>query len=322
LELDWERRFDHMQQHTAQHILTAVAQQRLGWATIGFHIADSVSYLDLAVSSPPERALGLLTEATAEVVRNSRPVNAYRALAEDPSAQAARSRGLPADHRGTVRLVEITDLDLNTCGGTHVSNTAEVESIAMVGRESMHGGTRLYYVAGSRLRQRLQDHELRNAQLRDVLGAPDAEILATITLKLDQLREAERRARRREEQYGEFLAKDLVNLGVPFFEAHFPDETAAFLQLLARKVSALDSSGWGLLTSAGGGGTAFAIVSPTDRVSKLREIGPRVAAALCGRGGGSGRVFQGKAWNFKARDEVVAILQAAAEDPSFCKDPR
>src|SRR5664280_1407985 len=152
VRLDWVRRFDHMQQHTGQHLLTAVAADRFGWPTTAFHLGERRDpELDVA----------------------------------DPLA--VRTRGLPASHQGDVRLVGIAGTDLNTCGGTHVRSTAEIEVIKLLGAEPMRGGTRLTFVAGGRVRARLGTHEALNARLRAALGAPDEEIAAVAEAKLEQL---------------------------------------------------------------------------------------------------------------------------------------
>lgn len=309
--LDWDRRFDHMQQHTAQHLLSALALDRLGWATTGFHISDSVSHLDLATSSPSPDALACLAEDAARVIREARPITIRWVEASQLKQLGARSRGLPTKLSGAVRLVEIAGLDLNACGGTHVKSTAELEAVAMLGTCSMHGGTRISFVAGGRLRRRLAAHEHRCTELRTVLGSPDSELLETVQFKLGQIRDLERLVRRREERLSEVLAGDLARRELPAVEAHFPDETAAFLHLLARKLAEMETRAWVFLTASGGPAPAFALVSPSGAAAHLSSVGREVSSALGGRGGGSGRVYQGKATGLENRARVMAILRAA-----------
>ncbi|HKJ02531.1 MAG TPA: alanyl-tRNA editing protein, partial [Longimicrobiales bacterium] len=148
VELDWTRRFDHMQQHTAQHLLTAVADQRFGWPTTAFHLGAHVSDIELGTPGIDAAELAELEEAVAAEIRAARPVTARRVSPEAYAALPVRSRGLPEGHTGDVRLVEIEGIDLNTCGGTHCASTAELEALKLLGTEPVRGGTRLFYAAG------------------------------------------------------------------------------------------------------------------------------------------------------------------------------
>ena len=125
--LDWERRFDHMQQHTGQHLLSALAQDRFGWLTTAFHLGPEVSDVELDARGLSAAGLTALEDAVAAEIRAAHPVRPRRVTFEEFRALPVRTRGLPEDHAGDVRLVEIEGVDLNTCGGTHLSNTAEIE---------------------------------------------------------------------------------------------------------------------------------------------------------------------------------------------------
>src|SRR5512147_1778156 len=101
LSLDWERRFDHMQQHTGQHLLTALAQDRFGWPTTAFHLGERHSDVELAVPSLTADELMRLEEVAAAEIRAARPVTTRRVSAEEFSRQQVRTRGLPEGHSGT-----------------------------------------------------------------------------------------------------------------------------------------------------------------------------------------------------------------------------
>ncbi len=150
LALDWERRFDHMQQHTAQHLLSALAEDRFGWKTTAFHLGPAVSDIELAVPALAEETREALEEAVAAEIRAARPVRPRRVTREEfERLEAVRTRGLPDGHAGEVRLVEIEGVDLNTCGGTHLASTAEIEALHLLASEPMRGGTRLHFAAGA-----------------------------------------------------------------------------------------------------------------------------------------------------------------------------
>ncbi len=310
LTLDWPRRFDHMQQHTAQHLLTAIAADRFGWETTSFHIASTVCDIELDVRTISQAELDSLEGTVVEEIRADRAVTARRVAPEELDELEVRTRGLPARHEGKVRLVGIAGIDLNTCGGTHVKSTREIETIKLLGTEPMRGGLRLYWIAGARVRRRLAADEARNAELRSVLGAADDELVAIAELKLEQLKEAARRQRTLASQLAGAVAQNLVSCNGPLADAHFDDVDLGFLQQVARRFCAARLKGAVLLTAAGAKGAFFIVAAGEDSALEVQTAGRRVAAVLDGRGGGSGRLFQGKANSLDRRTEAVELLAA------------
>jgi len=309
LDLDWQRRWDHMQQHTGQHLLTAVADTRFGWATLAFHLGAEVSDIELDVPGLSPRDLEALEEAVAAEIRAARPVRARRV---DPGAVAGlgvRSRGLPEGFTGDVRLVEIEGVDLNTCGGTHLASTAELEALKLLGTESLRGGTRLCFVAGGRLRRRLEAHERRNGALRGLLGAPDEALAGTLEGKLDQLRQAERRAKGLEEELAGLVVESLAAREGLLAEHHFEGRDAGFLQKAARRLMEAAPAKSVLLTATAGGQHFFVLAAGSASTLDVAGLGRQVADLLEGRGGGSAGFFQGKAGSLARRQEAVARLR-------------
>ena len=311
ISLDWARRFDHMQQHTGQHLLTAVAQDRFGWATTAFHLGESRCDIELDVAAIPPEAADQLEEAVAEEIRASRAVTSRHVRAEDYSSLKVRSRGLPEGHQGDVRLVEIQGLDLNTCGGTHLRATAELETLKLLGTEPIRGGTRLFFLAGSRVRHRLGEHERRNAGLRTLLGAPDGELILSLEAKLGQILASERRGRHLEEQLLDALVSvwaadpDLVQ------DHHLEGHSAAFLGQLARALISVAPTKRVFLTAELDGQAAFVVAAAPESGVDLVALGAAIAGLLEGRGGGRSPIYQGKAGSLKARDRAAEALRNA-----------
>ena len=313
LELDWDRRFDHMQQHTAQHLLSALALGRFGWATRSFHLGAETSDIELDAPELSEDRLDALEEAAvAEVVANRR-VTTRRVSPDEYAGLDARSRGLPAGHRGDVRLVEIEGLDLNTCGGTHLRATGEIEAIKLLGTERLRGGTRVHWVAGRRLRRRLAAHEARNAGLRGLFDSDDAGLLEIAGLKLDQLAASRRRARRLEGLLAEARVDALAAGEDRLASAHFDDADGGFLRRVGGALAERAPARAWLLTASGDDGAFFLVAAGAETPIDVAQVGPRVADVLAGRGGGAGAVFQGKAGSLDRRAEAVALLRAALD---------
>ncbi|MEJ2086533.1 MAG: alanyl-tRNA editing protein, partial [Acidobacteriota bacterium] len=114
LHLDWQRRFDHMQQHTAQHLLSSLTLKHLGWETRSFHIGPELSDIEVGTPLPDRGRLDRVDELVAEVIRRALPVVDRRVDPKEYAELDVRSRGLPAGHAGDIRLVEIVGVDINT----------------------------------------------------------------------------------------------------------------------------------------------------------------------------------------------------------------
>lgn len=309
LELDWQRRFDHMQQHTAQHLLTAVAADQFGWQTTAFHLGEHVSDIELDVKSLAKSELCLLEETVAVEVRAARRVSAHRVSLDEYERMEVRSRGLPTGHSGDVRLIEIEDIDLNTCGGTHCVSTAEIEAIALLGTESVRGGTRVFYVAGERLRSRIGVEVFRTARLRSLLGVSDDQVVDAVEARVDQLKDKARLIRGMEEELASALACQLTVEPEAVSVRHFVGKGLSFLQRLGREIVSLDPGRVVLLTSDDSGEGFFLLSAGEEADINVSEVGPRIAAVLQGKGGGSGSVFQGRATQLSRSDEAVALLR-------------
>ena len=309
LELDWARRFDHMQQHTGQHLLTAVAQQRFGWHTTAFHLGEHVSDIELATPGIRSEQLTDLEEAVAAEVRAARPVTSRRVSPEEYAQLPVRTRGIPEGHAGSIRLVAIEGLDLNTCGGTHLRSTAGIEALKLLDTESLRGGTRLFYAAGTRLRRLHEAHGKRNAQLRKLLCTSDDELVAGLATKLDQLKDAQHAVRDLEEELALASAQLMATASGRVLSAHWPRRDLPFLQRVAREVGQLAPDRVVLVTAGDGEQGAFLLGAGERAAIDVPAAGRRIAELLGGRGGGSGHVFQGKAKDLARREEAVRLLE-------------
>ena len=158
--IDWERRFDHMQQHTGQHVLSAAFDRLLHVGTVSFHLGAISSTIDLARETSPEEIERAETEAN-RIVWEDRPVSIRFADAEEAARLPLRKESVRA---GRLRLIDVEGFDLSACGGTHVARTGAIGLIAVSSWEKVRGGTRVEFVCGGRA---LVGHR----QLRDTVAA-------------------------------------------------------------------------------------------------------------------------------------------------------
>ena len=145
-EIDWVRRFDHMQQHTGQHVLSAAFDRLFENRTTSFHMGAEVSTIDVAREAASDEIDRAVDEAN-HVVWEDREVSVRFVSADEAARLTLRKEPI---REGTLRLVEIRDFDLSACGGTHVSRTGAIGIIAVTQSERFRGGSRITFACGSR----------------------------------------------------------------------------------------------------------------------------------------------------------------------------
>jgi alanyl-tRNA synthetase len=168
--IDWTRRFDHMQQHTGQHVLSAAFDRLLQVRTVSFHLGTDSATIDLSREVSPEEIARAEAEAN-RVVWEDRAVTIRFADAADAAALALRKE---SRREGVLRIVDIDGFDVSACGGTHVARTGAIGIIAVAGSERFRGGTRIEFVCGGRALaayRALRDSVAASVRLLSVLPA-------------------------------------------------------------------------------------------------------------------------------------------------------
>ena len=156
--IDWARRFDHMQQHTGQHILSqaflAVSQAR----TLSFHMGQETSTIDIEMTQPSAGRMEEAQVLASDIVFQNRPVHILTTSREELSSLGVRKE---SQREGEIRVIDVDGFDRSPCGGTHVRSTGEIGLIFISGFERYKGGTRVEFVAGGRALKLFQkDHDL------------------------------------------------------------------------------------------------------------------------------------------------------------------
>jgi len=145
--VDWARRFDHMQQHTGQHLLSAIFQERFGRPTVSFHLGSEISTIDLRGGEPLEEILEGAERAANQVIFEDRPVNVRYGTGQQFADLGVRKE---VDRQGILRAIEIEGADLQPCGGTHVKGTAQIGMILVRRSTKMRQDWRVEFACGGR----------------------------------------------------------------------------------------------------------------------------------------------------------------------------
>ncbi|MCS7038863.1 MAG: alanyl-tRNA editing protein [Anaerolineae bacterium] len=163
-ELDWPRRWDHMQQHSGQHLLSAAFLNLLERPTIGFHLGAETVTIDLPGPPPDPNEVARVEAFCAAIIAENRPITATIVPPEEVSQWPLRK---PPTVDGPVRVVTIAGVDHSACGGTHVPSTAAIGSVVILRLERRGKETRVHFLCGGRA---WADHRRRLAVTQTLAG--------------------------------------------------------------------------------------------------------------------------------------------------------
>src|SRR5229473_2477240 len=195
--IDWTRRLDHMQQHTGQHLLSAMFQERFGRPTVSFHLGEEICTIDLRGPEPAEEFLEGAERASNQVIFEDRPVNVRYGTADQLSELGVRKE---VDREGILRAIEIESADLQPCGGTHVKSTGQIGLVLVRRCTKVRQDWRVEFICGGRAEriarrdfQRLrQTAEKLNCAAEDLVVAA-SRVLAERDANFKTLRSAQER---------------------------------------------------------------------------------------------------------------------------------
>ena len=284
--IDAPRRRDHMQQHTGQHVLSAVFIELFHMPTVSFHMGDESCTIDLdAPSLSPEQMVKAEMRANHVVVEN-RPVQIRFASRDE--AQAMGIRKIPADVKGDLRLIDIEGIDLCACGGTHVARTGQIGPIQVRKAEKVKQGMRVEFVCGFRaLRHARRDLETLRAAA-EVFSAHIWEVPQQIQKAQEEVKAGRKREQKLLEEVAELLAAQMVGEGgekPAVVRQVFADRDVNFIKLLAQKMTRRAKVVALLGSSAGQPSLVFAQTPGAG--FDMGALMKQVLAESGGRGGGS-----------------------------------
>ena len=304
-EIDWARRYDHMQRHTGQHLLSGVLEDLFGYKTVSVHFGDAIDTIDLDAEQVSREHLVAAEERANALVWENRPVT----VTFEDAASAAGLRKA-SEREGALRIVTIDGVDRSACGGTHVRATGEIGAILVRGVEKMRKATRIQFLCGRRAVRRARADFEALGQIAAALSASADEAASLVAAQSQQLRDAENARRKMERELAEHRARRLHADTAPdargrrlvvVRDASSMEE----LRTLAQQYATLPSAVMvGVIAAPPSVLYAASEDTGIDAGRALREV----VQTLGGRGGGSPRVAQGSLADAAAVTEAVRQL--------------
>jgi len=305
--IDWARRFDHMQQHSGQHLLSAVFEEMCGLRTVSFHLGAEASTIDLE-GGAVDAAIARDAERRAnEIVWENRPV-----AVRFQRAAEARDLRKPSEREGTLRIVSIEDLDRSACGGTHVRATGEIGPILLRKIEKIRQSTRVEFLCGRRAAARARADYDALWQSAQVFSAPLDDVPGLVAAQVEAARAADKNRRKLELELAAYRGKEMyqaqapgadgVRRGLRRAERGSLEDLRAVAQSFTAQtkavfVAALDDPPSILLAASEDAG----IDCGKALKAALREAG--------GRGGGTARMAQGSVPDKGALERALAGVE-------------
>jgi alanyl-tRNA synthetase len=325
--IDWMRRLDHMQQHSGQHLLSALFYQELRAPTVSFHLGDTVSTIDLEIAALEPAQLAQIEQLANTIVAEGRPMTHSAVTADEAERLLAegRLRKLPS-RSGDIRIIIIpggglsvggtADLDVNACGGTHVSSTSQIGAVLIRGTERIRQTVRVSFLCGGRAISAARADDALLSQLGREFSVARADLPAALARPKADIRAASKERQTLREELANYHAARLLVEDPPQNDLRivrrvFADRDAEYIKLLASRVTSAAPHTIALLASMQQQQTqqqqSPATVVMASSQDLGRNAGEMLRAALAqsgGRGGGSASLAQG----LVARDRLDTML--------------
>ncbi|MEW4329151.1 DHHA1 domain-containing protein [Rossellomorea marisflavi] len=293
--IDWDRRFDHMQQHAGQHILSASFIESLGYETISFHLGQETLTIDLEIPDLTREEADRAEALANQVIREARPIETKWVTEGELGDYPLRKQ---PDVDGPIRLVIIPDFDYNGCGGTHPASTSEVGGIKILDWEKHKSHIRLRFICGDRIRTHLQaKHDL----LRDLTGivqAPEEGMKEAVLRMMTKQKEVEKELDVMKGDYLKLEAEVMIKgvqekTGHPMISRVYDDRPIKELHGLAQEI--ISRHDGVLVLFIAKNGSKLQLVGAKGEASTvgLKESVRPVLALINGKGGGKDSFVQG-----------------------------
>ena len=294
-EIDWERRFDHMQQHSGQHILSAAFDHLFGYKTVSFHLGKEICTIDIETASLSEDE-ALQTEQLANsIILDNRPIEA-KWVSEGELENYSLRKELSVSEN--IRLVIIPDFDYNGCGGTHPKATGEVCTVKILHWEKQKKNIRVYFVCGNRVLEQLHEKHRVIQSLMTILSAPQGKLEDAASRVLHNTKEFEKTIDDLKMKLLEFEANQFINEAQEFnnykiVKEIFTNRSMAELQQMGKAMVAGTDNLIVLLINEQDHKVQLVCARSKDVNINMNNAIKQVLPKINGKGGGSDSVAQG-----------------------------
>jgi alanyl-tRNA synthetase len=307
--INWPRRFDHMQQHTGQHLLSAMFQERYGRPTVSFHLGTELSTIDLRGPELSDEILEGAERAANKIIFEDRPVTVRYGTAEDLAELGVRKE---VDRAGILRAIEIEGADLQPCGGTHVKSTGQIGTLLVRRCTKMRQDWRVEFVCGSRAERAARQDFLRLRTAGEKLSCAPEEVVSAAERAVSERDANFKRTRALLERLAEIEAAQAMREtaaspdGLRVVHRVFQDVEADFLGFFATEIAKTEKS-IALLAEQGSG--QILLAQHGSAAKDMNALLKQVLAKVGGKGGGTRDFARGRLDDPAQAEKTLALAK-------------
>jgi alanyl-tRNA synthetase len=302
--IDWERRFDHIQQHTGQHLLSAAFLKLFKFPTVSFHLGREICTIDLGAPSVVPRHLEEAERLASRTVFDDRPIAVSFREKEELAGLGVRKQ---VDREGTLRIIEIEGFDIQPCGGTHAARTGQVGAILVRKLERQKQYWRVEFVCGERaIAAARADFDTLGAAAREI-GCGMTEVPAMVTKMIEERKTAHRERSQLAGRLAELEAAALLARGEKTIVHAFDAGDPAFLRQVAARLAAAPDV---RVVIASRAARQFVFAQAKDLGGDMGRALRDVLGPAGGKGGGSKEFAQGTVPEAANIDELLTQARA------------
>ncbi len=282
-KVEWQIRFDHMQQHSGQHILSQSFHELLGAETLSFHLGEAISSVEMDLRKISEEEVENVERRANEIVFQDREIKCYFIPEEKIESVPLRR---PPKKKGLIRVVEVSDFDFSACGGTHVRRAGEIGLIKILKLERIRNNIRFEFICGKRT---LEDYLWKNRILRELstrFTVNEGEILSSVEKLSSDLKSQKRKGKKMQEKIAQYEAQEIIQeTKERIIKELFVDKTPEEVRFLVLNI--IRKGDFVVLFGLKGEERGHLILACSENVNiDMREIVPLVSPLIKGKGGG------------------------------------
>ena len=302
-EIDWTRRFDHMQQHTGQHLLSAVFDELFGIGTVSFHMGAAVSTIDVSAAALEPKQVERVEERCSEIIAEARPV---LITFEDATADLGLRKA--SERTGTLRIVSINGLDRSACGGTHVRSTSEIGPIEIRKLEKIRGTVRVEFVCGLRAMRAVRGDFRLLSEISRTLSAPFEDIPGLIAAQIEKAKALDKSCTRLSIELAKREGGELHAATAPGEDGiRRVVQSGAIDDAVRTRAQAFVAGGKAVFLAVSEDPASVLLAASADSVVHAGNLVKAAVTAAGGRGGGNPTLAQGSVPAAALKDVVASL---------------
>jgi alanyl-tRNA synthetase len=293
MEINWQRRFDFMQQHTGQHLLTASFVELYGIQTTSFHLGKELVTIDLDAKKVSDDQLAEVEKRANQIILENRPIETKWVSKEELAAYPLRKKVAVEED---IRLVIIPDFDYNGCGGTHPSSTGQIGSLKILDTEMQKGHVRVHFVCGNRVIDQLHRKQKTLQEVTHLLSASEDGVVNSVKILLENGKKLEKTLDEAQQQLLNYEVKELlggITESTPSIERVFQQRSIQQLQKLARLIVTEATTTQLIFIAENDGLLQIVLARGTNNQTNMKKLIAQILPLINGKGGGSENFAQG-----------------------------